>query len=314
MSISFSQPYDVQCPACGAAFVVEAWVLVDAAERPELAAAVQDITLHDTRCPRCGQAGVVGAPLLYHDAARRKVLFGVPPELPEDGWPEVARQLLWMLIGALPETQRLPYLGDVQAEAGVAGVAAALEQVSPMPQTAAEALGEALGSDDPEELPVLAEALMALLEVKDAADFDVLRATYPFLLDAAMDEGLAGLAEAAIDQGEIDVGQAFERARLVLSQLRQTLAVAPAAPATVDSGPSIELPAPPPGWHAAVQALLALDDPGDLPQLVAAHPVLANPDADGWLQADEALVRDMGDLAQTQALVEARAILRGERS
>ncbi len=311
MNISFAQPYDLECPVCHSAFTFDAWVIVDAQERPDLAQAISDLTLHDTICPRCGQTGVVAAPLLYHDAATRAVLFGVPRDMDEAAWREVAQGLLWMLIGALPREQQLPYLGDVQAEAGLAGVAAALQHLTPVPQTAAEALGDALGSEDDASMPPLAEAIMHLLEAQSTADFEALFAQYPFLLDEAMDDGLAGLAEAAIDQGEIAVGQAFERARLVLTQLRSTL-----DQATISSAPqpSIELPDPPAEWQAAVAALRKAETAADIATLVATYPVLRDQHADAWLAVDEQAIRDVGDLAAAQILAEARALLRGERS
>ena len=315
--ISFQQPYEIQCPQCETAFTAEPWVLIDAQERPDLAEAVQALTIHDVVCPRCGQAGVVPAPLLYHDATLRVVLFGVPRAMSEAEWQEMAQGLLWMLIGALPAMQRLPYLGNVQAEAGVAGVAEALRHVQPMPQTAAEALGDALGTEEDDTLPPLAEAIMNLLAAQTPADFEQILVTYPFLLDEAMDDGLAGLAEAAIEQGEIDVGQAFERARLVLGQLRATVDQVQTRvqrdPAAEAYPPAQALPAPPPVWREAVAALLRLDDPAELAALQERYPVLSEALADPWLATDEQALRDLGDLAGAQVVAESRALLRGER-
>lgn len=311
MPISFSQPYELVCPNCDTPFSAEMWVLVDAAERPDLAARVADVSLHDTACPNCGQGGVAPAPLLYHDRAARAVIFGVPRGTAEDEWREIAQGLLWMLIGALPQEQQLPYLGEVQAEDGLAGVASAIATLDPLPQSAVEAIGDALGAeDDDESLPPLAEAIMALLDAQTPDALNRVLNNYPFLLDEAMDEGLAGLAEAATDQGEFAVGQAFERARVVLGQLRLTLdkAAASSAPAPADATPPH-----PPGWPAARRAIMALDAADDLPDALARHPELADPSADAWLAEDEQALRDVGDLGGAQLVAEARAILRGER-
>ncbi|MBA3470688.1 MAG: hypothetical protein H0T53_13705 [Herpetosiphonaceae bacterium] len=314
MSISFNQAYDLVCPTCNRPFTADTWVIVDAEERPDLALAVREITLHDTVCPHCGQTGMLSAPLLYHDRTARAVVFGVPRDMPEAEWRELAQGLLWMLIGALPRPQQLPYLGEVQAEDGLAGVAAALGQLRPVPLSAIDAIGDALGSDDPDELPPLAEAIMELLDAKSSADLDRVLNAYPFLLDAAMDEGLAGLAEAATDQGEFEIGQAFERARIVLTQLRQTLDRAAAQQAATTQPTPAEPVAPPPAsWSAARRALLALEDSAGLADLLAAHPVLAESSADSWLAEDEQSLRDTGDLGQAQLVAEARALLRGER-
>ena len=138
---------------------------------------------------------------------------------------------------------------------------------------------------------------------------------YPFLLDEAMDEGLAGLAEAATDQGEFAVGQAFERARIVLGQLRQTLdqAAAAAPPPGGSPGLPAAVPPHPQGWPAARRALLALDAADDLPGVLARHPELAEPAADAWLADDEQALRAAQVAHVAQLVAEARAILRGER-
>lgn len=316
MSISFNQTYELVCPTCNTPFAADLWVLVDAEERPDLVLAVRQETLHDTTCPHCGQTGVVPAPVLYHDRAARAVLFGVPRDMPEAEWHEVAQGLLWMLIGSLPREQQLPYLGNVQAEDGLSGLAAALDSLTPVPQSAVEAIGDALGADDPDELPPLAEAIMQLLDAGSTSELDQVLHTYPFLLDEAMDEGLAGLAEAAIDQGEFEVGQAFERARIALIQLRQTLdrAAAPGQPATHrQTTPQDTVPLPPADWPVTRQALIALEDASELRSLIARYPALGAQHADSWLAVDESRLRDAGDLAQAQLITEARAFLRGER-
>ncbi|MFD3166410.1 CpXC domain-containing protein [Herpetosiphon sp. NSE202] len=315
MPISYSQPYELVCPTCQTPFVAEAWLIVDAEERPDLVQAIRDVTLHDTRCPSCGQTGVVPAPVLLHDRRARAVLFGVPYEMPEAEWNELAQGLLWMLIGALPREDQLPYLGNVQAEAGVAGVAEALDQLNYTPQSAAEAIGDALGSDDSDDLPPLAEAIMRMLAADTPEELQAVLHEYPFLLDEAMDEGLAGLAEAAVDAGEFEISQAFERARISLTQLRQTLDQSsqshanPKPTATV-----VQASAPPPAnWNTIRRAVLACEDASDLAALRAEYPILASADADVWLAEDQQALRDVGDLGGAQLIGEARAVLRGER-
>ena len=315
MPISYSQPYELVCPTCQTPFVAEAWLIVDAEERPDLVQAIRDVTLHDTRCPSCGQTGVVPAPVLLHDRRARAVLFGVPYEMPEAEWNELAQGLLWMLIGALPREDQLPYLGNVQAEAGVAGVAEALDQLNYTPQSAAEAIGDALGSDDSDDLPPLAEAIMRMLAAETPEELQAVLHEYPFLLDEAMDEGLAGLAEAAVDAGEFEISQAFERARISLTQLRQTLDQSsqsranPKPTATV-----VQASAPPPAnWNTIRRAVLACEDASELAALRAEYPILASADADAWLAEDQQALRDVGDLGGAQLIGEARAVLRGER-
>ncbi|GAA5530596.1 CpXC domain-containing protein [Herpetosiphon gulosus] len=314
MPISYSQPYELVCPTCQTPFVAEAWLIVDAEERPDLVQAIRAVSLHDTRCPGCGQTGVVPAPILLHDRRAKAVLFGVPYGMPEAEWNELAQGLLWMLIGALPRENQLPYLGNVQAEAGVAGVAEALDQLNYTPQSAIEAIGDALGSEDSDSLPPLAEAIMRMLAADTPEALQAVLHEYPFLLDEAMDEGLAGLAEAAVDAGEFEISQAFERARITLIQLRQTLDQSSQTQANTKPAVAAQASAPPPAnWHSIRRAVLACEDAGELLALRAEYPILASADADAWLAEEQQALRDVGDLGAAQLIGEARAVLRGER-
>ena len=54
MPISQSNYIDLTCPACGARFETDAWALVDAAERSDLAQALRDGSLNVATCPKCG--------------------------------------------------------------------------------------------------------------------------------------------------------------------------------------------------------------------------------------------------------------------
>jgi len=219
-----------------------------------------------------------------------------------------------MLIGALPRENQLPYLGNVQAEAGVAGVAEALDQLNYTPQSAIEAIGDALGSEDSDSLPPLAEAIMRMLAADTPEELQAVLHEYPFLLDEAMDEGLAGLAEAAVDAGEFEISQAFERARITLIQLRQTLDQSSQTLASSKPAVAAQASAPPPAnWHSIRRAVLTCEDAGELLALRAEYPILASADADAWLAEEQQALRDVGDLGAAQLIGEARAVLRGER-
>lgn len=122
MPISFSEQTTLTCPSCGAAFDAEVWLLVDAAERPDLAQALRDGTLDRVTCPRCGFSGPSGAPLLYHHPERKRVYFAAPAGVEEHRWREQAQSLLYVLVGSIPEDSRELYLGDVQIEQEVEGV------------------------------------------------------------------------------------------------------------------------------------------------------------------------------------------------
>lgn len=51
MAHSFAETPTLTCPQCGVAFTPEVWLIVDAAERPELVERVIDGTIHEVVCP-----------------------------------------------------------------------------------------------------------------------------------------------------------------------------------------------------------------------------------------------------------------------
>jgi hypothetical protein len=126
MPISQSDAIGLTCPACGTRFETDAWVLIDAAERSDLAQALRDGSLNSAACPKCGTPTTAGVALLFHDPAGRRVYFAVPPDVGEHVWRERAQELLYQLVGSLPEEERRPYLGDVQVEQELDGVRRAL--------------------------------------------------------------------------------------------------------------------------------------------------------------------------------------------
>ena len=126
MPISQSDYIGLTCLACGARFETDAWVLVDAAERSDLAQALREGSLNMATCPKCGTQTTVATALLFHDPAGRRVYFAVPADVGEYVWRERAQELLYQLVGSLPEDERRPYLGDVQVEQELDGVRRAL--------------------------------------------------------------------------------------------------------------------------------------------------------------------------------------------
>jgi hypothetical protein len=251
MPISVSQRAELTCPSCGAAFTAEVWTLVDAAERPDLAQALREGTLDAVACPSCGASGPAGAPLLYHDPARQRVYFAAPTGVPEHHWRARAQELLYLLVGELPEEARLPYLADVQVEQEVAGVRRAVlrhaggeRRVPPRPAAPArppDARAQALAAHipglrvgaggpppprrrgpppAPEAPPPLEErliaAIQALLMADTPAEFDRIAAEHPELAGAAA-PAFAQLIAIAQREGERDVAAALRAARARLA-------------------------------------------------------------------------------------------------
>ena len=75
MPKSFAQTTQAPCPACGQPVDLEIWLIVDTAERADLADRIRAGSIHAAPCPHCGNVGDVDAPLLIHDPDRRRVFF-----------------------------------------------------------------------------------------------------------------------------------------------------------------------------------------------------------------------------------------------
>lgn len=219
--LSFAETLPLDCPRCGAPFEAETWLIVDGHERPDLVTQVLTGTLHNVSCPQCAQGGAIPAPLLYHDGLAGRVLFAVPAGMEEREWRETAQGLLLTLIGLLPEAQRLPYLGEVQAEAGLSGIATVIE---------AEQLA---GSPTAEEVPPLVRAIQALLAAHTPAELQQVVMDHAILRDAQAITILRELAHAAFQGNEDEAGTGFSRAADLLSELETLRKQAPPAPRIV---------------------------------------------------------------------------------
>ena len=66
MPTSFQQTQQLTCPYCGQPFDASIWLIVDAAERPDLLEKIQVGTLHQVFCPHCQFQVEVDAPLLLY--------------------------------------------------------------------------------------------------------------------------------------------------------------------------------------------------------------------------------------------------------
>ncbi len=242
MPVSFAEPLDLDCPSCGARFRAEVWLIVDAAERPDLVARIVDTTIHDAGCPQCAQRGQVPAPLLFHHGPAQRVLLAVPPGMPEDEWREAGQGLLWTLIGALPENRRDPYLGELQAEAGLEGLALVLRS---------EELDARIEEEPDDALPPIVTAIQALLGANGPAELQQALQRHAILLDPQAVMILRELANEAFKQGEDEAGTGFSRAADILNEVRAT------SPDTV-----LRAPADHPASHAGTQPIRA-EDPLD---------------------------------------------------
>jgi hypothetical protein len=298
MSISYAEPVSLTCPRCQTPFINDTFIIVDGVERPDLVGRILDETLHDASCPKCQQLGRVPAPLLYHDGRKARVLLGVPPGLPEAEWREVGQTLLWTLIGALPEQARLPYLGEVQAEAGLAGVAKIIRD---------EQLAGS-GVDDPDEdLPPIVIAIQALLDARGAAELQQALAQHPILNEPQSVTIMQELAAAAIKHGQIEAANAFARAAELLEQVKQMRAHAPVV--AVDLG-AAEQRVTPEALEELAFALLRSTSGQELARTVDEHPELLEDWIDDALAAYAEQARRENKPRIAEGLDERRAALR----
>ncbi len=308
-------------------------MLVDAAERPDLAEALRDGTLNVVACPHCGSSGPAGAALLFHDGANRRVYFAAPPDSEEYEWREQAQSLLYLLVGGLPEEQRRPYLGDVQVEQEVEGVRRAVlrrqgARRAPPDHVPRPSLAPARGiahhvveAVPPEataaEPSPLLDAMRALIAADSSEEFVVIVDEHPALLSEAADALLVRLAETAYDQGEREVVAALREVRASLAQLRvsherqgdKEMGLSPAPLLPVTLSPLLS--------DAAYQTLLAVASADELRVAVRDHPALLEAWADDELTARVEAALDAGDERLAREIEERRealAALRAELS
>jgi len=137
MSQSHAETRSLNCSNCGRPFAAQVWLIVDAAERPDLTGRCREGTIHVLTCPHCGGEGQVDAPLLVYQppagsepaGGSARLLFVPPAQTSSEEDRDLARALLGLL------RQRL----------GEAWDDALLEQLQPVPR---QLLPVALGGDE----------------------------------------------------------------------------------------------------------------------------------------------------------------------
>ncbi len=289
MPISYREQAQLTCPHCGADFEAEVWLIVDAAEEPEAAAALRREELNLVECPHCGKQGPAGAPLLYHDAQARRVMFAPAPGSSDYEIREQARDLHALLVGSIEPEQRRPYLADVDIAQDMSGLALLLRRLdarrSPQPPSAPH-------PPPPAERSPLMTAIEALLAADSDTELEQVLAQHPELLDSAALATLNQLAEVAVAQGERAIAQSLRQARDILLRMSHH--------ETVERLTTI----PP----AALQELLNAHSDTELEQVVARHPLLLRPEVDQLLaeEIEAALAADAERLAQ---MLETRRVM-----
>ncbi len=315
MPISYNERSPLICPACRAGFESDIWRLVDAAERPDLAEALREGQLNLVVCPRCGYSESAGAPVLFHDPLARRVYFAPTPGAAEHELREQAQELLYLLVGSIPEEERQPYLGDLQVEQDLDGVRRAVLRRSRRPGTARQPV-----PIRPEPIPVappvappaesadlerVLEIVQELLSADTLAEFHALVETHPLLLTPAADEVLEALAATAMQQGERSVAGAISEARAALARIRSGADQGMPEPLMeAEPAPSAKQLAGP-----ALQALLRASSPAELIDATRDHPALLEPWADAVVVSEAEATLDEGHERMAQLLLERRDAL-----
>ncbi len=303
MAISQQESFSHTCAVCGQTFDADQWTLIDVQERPDLRDALLDGQLNTFSCPACAAPLQPSGPLLLHDAHARRVYFAVPYDEEEHRWRNQAQELLYSLVGALPEDARLPYLGDVQVEWGLDGVQRALTRKGRRGSAAARQATPPQGAAaTPQVAPVvsvdLLERVQQLLAVDSADEFTALVREHSELLGSAADTLLGSLAAEARNVAEHEAAAAIQQVRSMLRGMRSTVEQEPtdephALPETV---PIPDLPIMSDAISdAAYQAFLSVAAPADLVDALRDHPALLEPWAEGVLTARAELALDLGN-------------------
>jgi len=316
MAISAQEWIRLTCAACGAPIEVEAWVIVDAGERPDLDQQLMDGELDMAPCPQCGAPNQAQIELLYHDPVRRRVHFAVPAGQEEYRWRERAQALIYTLADALPEESQLPYLGDVQVHQEIEGLRRALvrRQMTrgggrpsfgkpiPMPDTPAPAAPPA--PRPRRSGPALSAAITQALAASTIEELRAIVHDNPRLLGEDADEQLRQLADDAFNQGDRDLSTALHELRTALAALRTGREAAPPAP------PAPDAPAPAPSMadipDGAYQALLQTASDATLMEAIRIFPLLLEPQVDELLSARIERTLEEGN-ERLATLVEERA-------
>jgi hypothetical protein len=103
MAGSYAETTTLDCPSCGQPFPAAVWLIVDIAERPDLADLLCQGTIHALTCPLCNHQTRLDAPLLIHDADRQRLLFAPPEQSSAEQECQLAARLTQRLAGTSPE-------------------------------------------------------------------------------------------------------------------------------------------------------------------------------------------------------------------
>ncbi len=213
MPHSQAQIPTLTCPQCEQNFDAAVWLIVDAAERPDLLEEIQQGKLHNLPCPHCGHDGQVDAPLLlYRPAAEPVLLFSPAQETTDEEDREQAAGLLQILHEALGDDwedtwlEELPVIPRPLLPAALSDDSeAALRQMAEQ----AEQELERLRREDPEAYRQLEEAARQQAEVAPTEGNSTRARTPPAGLTPEQAQVLADSLVSWIQQETLDDAETY---------------------------------------------------------------------------------------------------------
>ncbi len=293
MSVSFSQETNLECPECQAKFSVDAWAVVDAVERPDLAERCRNGSIFNVTCPN-GHAGMLGAPLLYHDPARQTLVLAMPPEVDESIAQEIHQQLLSHLIPD-PATQPPDYFDATRVVAPQFLAIALADDPEAAFAAYRASQQEAAHLDTPEER-ALSEVLRDFIQATTWEESRRILEAHPELATDNADGVLVKLIDIARQDKDESAERIIESHREFLQNVRRQGAEAAFAqvrseatepPATTDD----------PGV-AALRELTTAQSPQDVLRAAGQFPILLE---DEFLEQLKGLVLDARELGVKEA-------------
>ena len=191
MPRSYAQTTQAPCPECGQPVDLEIFLIVDLAERPDLADRIRQGDIHAAPCPHCGNVGGVDAPLLIFNPlaqegdheGRPYLIFSPAQRTTADQDREHAAGLLELLRGSM---------GDAWQDEWLESLASTPRELLPTLLDGGELPSPARGRGA-EGTGDLADLLIAWIKTPDW------RASEAYLQEHAADL-LTGEAEAVLEQ------------------------------------------------------------------------------------------------------------------
>ena len=234
MAISHAESASLTCPRCKRSFTAEIWLIVDIAERPDLAGRCREGTIHTLTCPHCGNEGQVDAPLLLYltptpsptgkgEGARGRgevprLLFSPAQQTTVEEDREQAAGLLALLRDRLGDEWRDKWVEQMQVvprQMLPLALSEDPEAYRRLEEAAQEAMEQILTAD-----PLVA-GVQALLKASSMAALLQVAHDHPALLAPEAGTRVQQMVQAARDGGEAEMVRELEERYRLLREIHR---------------------------------------------------------------------------------------------